>query len=291
MVRNFVSSLVAVVALSAGAPACASKVVQNGGETNWVCVADVDCNGTASCVAHQCVERDGATASSANGGAPGGDAAGGARSTGSQTDSGIGGLPMVFFDGALPSSPPPCSDIDLAAIQANPGPTVSFKNDIMPIFGLSCTASDCHKDPDRKAGLYLGVRCKYDPATKVCSFPAVPDTSGTSTNPPAPLTDQVLADVYASLLEPAKTVTTGDVMRVAPGSLSRSFLIDSLMGTTNDRGYTCTNQDPSHEANPQPCGDSMPLNNPPECSAAGSTPPRLSFLLIARWIAEGAPNN
>lgn len=178
-----------------------------------------------------------------------------------------------------------CATIDYASYMG--GTVPSFKTDIMPIFGLSCTASDCHNSHDKKAGLDLGWKCVYSATTKTCDFPAMVDPNTTSSNPPKPLTPDVLAAVYASLMAPAKTVTSASVPRVIPNDPEHSFIIEKVADTQNKRGYTCTNQDPSHETNPEACGAVMPLGSDPLCS--GTNRPR--FDLLARWIANGAPNN
>ena len=60
----------------------------------------------------------------------------------------------------------PCK-IDWTQYTASTAP-VSFKNDVMPAFGLSCVVSDCHNsgDTNPRAGLPLGPKCGFDAATK-----------------------------------------------------------------------------------------------------------------------------
>src|SRR5512139_255160 len=43
-----------------------------------------------------------------------------------------------------------------------PTEPVSLKTDLMPVFGLSCVARQCHNGDDKKADLYLGVKCDYN---------------------------------------------------------------------------------------------------------------------------------
>ncbi|HVU03557.1 MAG TPA: hypothetical protein VHE30_17480 [Polyangiaceae bacterium] len=177
-----------------------------------------------------------------------------------------------------------CPDIDYASYASMA--QVSFKDDIMPIFGGSCTASDCHKSPEKKADLYLGVRCATDTATKACTFPAQEDPNATSSNPPMPLTQKVIDDVYASLMAPSTTTPTHQ--RVVAGDPEHSFIIQKCAGVESEQGYTdCKNQDPSHTANPVPCGDSMPLNSPALCEGSS----RARFDKLAAWIAQGAQKN
>lgn len=172
-----------------------------------------------------------------------------------------------------------CEGIDYASFSSGPSP--SFSKDVMPIFGLSCTAGDCHNSQVKKATLDLGWRCNYDLATKTCPFPATSVPNATA----QPLTQEVIDAVYLSLMAPAKTVTSPTVQRVIPNDPEHSFLIEKVAGTQQRPEYTCTNTDPSHTAKPLPCGDPMPLNNPPLCM----DPAR--FETLARWIAHGALKN
>jgi hypothetical protein len=176
-----------------------------------------------------------------------------------------------------------CSTIDYASYKT--GATVSFKNDIMPIFGSACATSSCHNVHDHIAGLNLGVRCTPPPkGVTVCTFPDTVDTSGNSSNPPAPLTPQIISDAYTSLMQASTTVQAGNVMRVVPGDPEKSFVIQKVTGTQGDQGYTtCKSQDSSHAVTPDPCGDSMPLGT---LLCEGSSRPR--FDMLARWIAQGA---
>jgi hypothetical protein len=165
------------------------------------------------------------------------------------------------------------------------GPAISFRNDILPIFGLDCVTSDCHDPQYVRAGLYLGHNCAYDANAKwKCSFPSNPNPDPVQ---PQPDDEQTVAAVYAGLLAPAQTVTSPTVYRVKPGDPENSFLVLSLANQQNSRGYMCVNQDPSHEVQPPPCGVQMPQNQDSFCT--GISQPR--FDAIVEWIAQGAPNN
>ncbi|HVU03558.1 MAG TPA: hypothetical protein VHE30_17485 [Polyangiaceae bacterium] len=182
------------------------------------------------------------------------------------------------------SSPPPsggCAGIDYAAYAS--APTVSLKEDVMPIFGGSCTTTDCHNSPEKKAGLYLGVRCNT--VNRVCTFPDAVDPNATNSHPAEPLTQEVLDAVYLSLTSPSTTAPSAQ--RVVKNDPEHSFLIQKLAGTQADHGYECENQDPSHTSNPQPCGDSMPLGSTALCEGSS----RDRFDKIAAWIAQGANEN
>jgi hypothetical protein len=178
-----------------------------------------------------------------------------------------------------------CDNIDYASYKT--GAPVSFKTDVMPIFGLSCAYSQCHNSKDKKAGLDLGWRCAPVAATQTCEFPATEDPNSMASSPLKPLTPDVLAAVYKSLMDPATTVTSPSVPRVIKNDPEHSFLIEKVADTQDRPTYTCKNQDPSHETNPQPCGALMPLNAEPLCAGTG----RARFDLLARWIAQGAPGD
>jgi hypothetical protein len=268
-------------------PACASNVSQTGGETNWLCEADTDCAGNLRCVERRCSVPQGAVTSSGSGGANGdGGASAMPSEAGGAAPRSTGGTSAGGNDdaGGVPRGPVIACNTDYARYQGDAGRMVSLRSDVMPVFGLSCTVSDCHNSHDKKSGLDLGWRCAYDAVKRACIFPAVEDPNTPSTNPPKPLTEEVVNAVYASLL--ADSATASGVKQVVPGDPSRSFLLDKLAGTQNERGYTCTNQDPSREVNPVPCGDTMPQGADPTCEGSPA-----SFELIVRWITQGARNN
>ena len=86
----------------------------------------------------------------------------------------------------------------------------------------------------------------------------------------------------------SSTVTDGSVKRVAPNDPGNSFLILKLADQENSKGYTCMNQDPTHEDNPGPCGLSMPQGGATlYCEGTD----RKKFDAIAAWIAQGAQKN
>ena len=198
--------------------------------------------------------------------------------------------PACGGDGTAPGKPPPdCASIDYSTYKTAAVP--SFETDIMPIFGGSCTASDCHNNHDKKAWLDLGVRCQGSGsgATYTCTFPTTPPDPSAQ-NPPQPLTPDIITAAHASLLLPAKTVNAPDggpykVMRVVPGDPEHSFLMQKVQGTQDDQHYSCTNQDTTRSTGV--CGNPMPLGALPLCE--GTSRPR--FDLLAAWIQGGAPNN
>lgn len=200
-----------------------------------------------------------------DGGGTGGKGSGGASGKAGSTGSGA------------------CGNVDYSSY--GKGDPVSFKTDLMPMFGLSCVTSDCHSVKDKKAGLNLGYKCAFDASAKwKCTFP----TSGTpDPSMPSPLDDQTLMDVYTSLTADALTVKSPSVKRVAAGDPANSFLLLKLADQQNSKGYTCDNQDSSHETNPPACGVSMPQNGDLYCTGSS----RAKFDAIAEWIAQGAKNN
>jgi hypothetical protein len=130
------------------------------------------------------------------------------------------------------------------------GPTVSFENDLMPFFSVTCAFGGCHDGLTRKNGLYLG--------------PNFNDGAADATT---------RGEVLQSLLAPA--TTTADLPRVTPGDPSRSFLMLKVQGCQNRLGLACNSALPD-----EPCGAQMPALSPPLTAEKRS--------LLARWIAQGA---
>jgi hypothetical protein len=206
-------------------------------------------------------------------------------------DGSVAPPPPKHADGSVAPPPPMAPDATVLPASCSnltgnaTGPTISFRNDLLPMFGLSCTVSDCHRPSDQKAGLNLGYECAYDPNAKwKCTFPV---TANPDPSQPQPDDEQTVADIYASLMAPALTVTSPVVQRVLPGYPTKSFLVLSLANQQNNQGFQCINQDPSHESNPPPCGVAMPQNQALYCE--GLLLPK--FQAIVDWIAQGAPNN
>src|SRR5689334_770499 len=81
----------------------------------------------------------------------------GLGATGGITVSGSGGSGTA---GASGGGPADCMHIYYAAYATMP--TVSFRQDILPIVGFACTLSSCHSPRNPKAGLNLGNRCAFD---------------------------------------------------------------------------------------------------------------------------------
>jgi hypothetical protein len=160
---------------------------------------------------------------------------------------------------------------------------VSLRDDVMPIFGLSCTMSSCHGGDTPAAKLYLGVRCVYDEnSPHRCTFP---DSLDGAPWPPdtMPLTAEGMDRVYSDLL--AASGTAPSVPRVTPGDPAASFLVDKIRGTHNNRGYDCVSSSPVEFG---PCGSAMPFGTSGLCGA--DTFDSTSFNTIAAWVLQGARN-
>jgi hypothetical protein len=149
-------------------------------------------------------------------------------------DSGTGG-----------SAPEMCSDF--SGVTGSP----SFKDDVMPIFALSCALSpSCHEEPTGTEDLVLGQRLS------------------------AGLADQMLVDtVHAAIV--GGVANRSDLPIVDPGNPANSWLL-LKMAYSQDELTTCSTACSD-------CGEPMP---PPE---GGLDPDRVET--VAAWIASGAPNN
>jgi hypothetical protein len=217
------------------------------------------------------------------GGAPG--AGGGPVASGGTVGAGgvvggTGGTPAAT--GGTPAATG--CNVDFTRFTPNSTP-VSFKTDVMAIFGAACVAGGCHGPSDKKAGLYLGVHCDFDAAAKWrCTFPAVSNPDMTQGQQ---LTQQIVDEVYASVM--ASSMTAPVAKRVVAGQPAQSFLVDKTSGKQNTKGYQCTNQDSSHSAMITPCGDPMPQGTDSLCASGTTGPAR--FDAIVQWIVNGAQNN
>jgi hypothetical protein len=175
--------------------------------------------------------------------------------------------------------PPAICDTDSAAIASRAPPEVSFRRDVMPIFGQSCNLSACH-DPDKpEAELRLGVRCVT--ANGRCVFP---DAPGARPNDPQPLTEDEVTVVLANLVD-VESRTVPGLNVVTRGDIDQSFLVRKIAGDFRDQGYVCTDLDPTDD---HPCGVAMPWNSPALCLGTNG---QARFDLIAAWIIQGAQDN
>jgi hypothetical protein len=187
--------------------------------------------------------------------------------------------------GADNGNPPPTECVDISQLPTTP--TISFRTDLMPIFGLSCIASSCHDPSAHKADLILGDPAACGPQGTSCYDPAAKWKYTFK----QPLTDQLVGQVLGNLVNiPAKTVPT--VARIKPGDPENSFLLDKITGKMNSKQYPgpCTNQDTTKSTTP--CGTDMPLTSPGINFCTDGDPiDAQKAMAIAQWIAQGAVNN
>jgi hypothetical protein len=163
-----------------------------------------------------------------------------------------------------------CSSSDSASPSSDgggrPPGSVSFANDVMPIFLASCTSSTaCHGQPNNagEANLYLG---------------------DSVTNTPA-----IIAQVYKGLVGVA-AVEDPALNLIAPKDSAKSYLwlkLDPKWTMGDQDAYasdcakgTCTGLTCNSKT---PCGTSMPY--------LGETLDSDPMALISGWIAAGAPDN
>lgn len=133
-------------------------------------------------------------------------------------------------------------------------PTVSFTEDVFPIFEKNCSDMLCHgSDEAPRADLYLG--------------PAEDATSGD------------LDEVYANLHRASTTAPSVRVISV--GDPERSFLMNKVDGCQNSLGLTCDAEPNLCRAD---CGDPMP----PLPRDTYSPLAEMEKLTLRRWIAQGA---
>jgi len=136
---------------------------------------------------------------------------------------------------------------------------VSFRADLMPLFGARCTFGGCHDGRDTTGQLRLGDPCVYDPTRGVCALG--PD----STSP------EVATIIHGNLLSPSNAAPA--LKRAEPYRLNESFMLYKLSG--------CQNAFPERTGCTR-CGDPMPPGDP-----LRQNDPDI-FEEIARWIAQGA---
>lgn len=140
------------------------------------------------------------------------------------------------------------------------GPAVSFRGDLIPLFGMRCTFGGCHEGRETTGQLSLGDQCTYDPRRGVCSLG--PDS----------MTPEVAEIVHGNLV--SQSNAAANLKRAEPYRPDRSFMLYKLSG--------CQNAFPDRTGCTQ-CGDPMP---PPLDPLRESAPE--VFATIARWIAQGA---
>ena len=184
---------------------------------------------------------------------------------------GGGGAGAMGTGGGTGGGAPATCDVDFTDLAS--APAVSFRNDVMPIFGLSCTAStQCHGSTAirPKAGLFLGPTCQYDTTTMTCPYTMTP------------LTDEIVNMVHTNLL--MASLTAPAVQRVVPGNPGSSFIIHKTADIHETQGFACTMQDSTATT---PCGNEMP----PSATLCLQNNGQVRFDRLAKWILDGAQNN
>jgi hypothetical protein len=165
-----------------------------------------------------------------------------------------------------------CSSPPTTGNDAGPSGPISFKNDILPGFELSCgLSSACHQDPTQMRGghtqIFLG--CKMS------------SSSSCSVADPGP-------QVYPALK--GNSVEDPTMPYVTPNDPNNSFLLHKMDGDQANLNSQClpVNNDSfvttaSSEPMPfQPCGTSMPLGQPANTDLNAK---------VRAWIMQGAPDN
>jgi hypothetical protein len=172
--------------------------------------------------------------------------------------------PAAADAGAGPSDEPArarCVTLFAAGLGVDGGgDPVSFREDLVPLFGERCTFGGCHDGRETTGQLRLGDECVYDPARGVCALR--PDS----------MTLEVATIVHGNLLSPSNAAP--NLKRAEPYRLEQSFMLYKLSG--------CQNAFPERTGCAK-CGDPMP----PPADPLRTTDPDV-FALIARWIAQGA---
>lgn len=155
-----------------------------------------------------------------------------------------------------------------AACSSDPEPAApaSFRQDVAPILGLSCVASQCHDKDTPKAGMYLG-----------------PHYGFSNMEFDEPLTDAVVAEILANIVGVDSTTAAG-VKRVAAGDPDNSFIMQKVAGTHGMQGHTCMVQETGVT---EECGEEMPPDNGLCQQKNGQE----RCDKIAAWIEQGAKDN
>lgn len=204
--------------------------------------------GAAALIA--CGSEDPTEPSGTGGAGPG---AGGGLATGGTP--GGGGAPAA--GGGDPGSGGMMEGCDIDFSDLDTSMPVSLRNDVIPMFAMSCSlASACHP-PDRpKAGLPLGPRMMD-------------------------LTEDLANQIHMALLMPSTTAPA--MNRVTPNDPGNSFIMHKMANNQENLGLTCTPQDSTATG----CGNDMP----PAAGLCAQNNGQSRFDMVARWIAQGAQNN
>ncbi len=143
---------------------------------------------------------------------------------------------------------------------SNGDASVSFVNDVVPIFKRSCAFTGCHNDPTQASQLEFLA----DPTSDVSSY---------------------AAQVYSGIVN-KPTLEDPTLEFVKPGDPANSYLVRKIQNKLSDIESDC---DPHnalislYAVGAPACGSSMPQNQNPLDQCTQET--------IVNWIQQGAPNN
>jgi hypothetical protein len=225
-----------------------------------------------------------------------GPATGNGEDSGSSSSSSSGGSSSGSSSGVAPCVPY-VSDAGLTS------PTVSFANDVLPLFERSCgLSSSCHYDPGpttiMNLGIFLGCDITFDAGAGSINTCATPN--------PGPIVYQELVGTPDGG-PPLKPLEISDMPFVTPGDPTKSYIMHKIDGDQCTLTAGCitmnmpvgTQMDtPGPGGPPNWCGQQMPLNQepvPPGAVCGGSTdckdPSLFTSDTVRAWIAQGALNN
>ena len=141
---------------------------------------------------------------------------------------------------------------------------VSLRRDLMPMFYGSCTERACHDSTEPKAQLCLGAEDNCDGDADCLDLDAT-------------RLHHAIVDIDSRTTPRMSIVTSGDP--------ANSFMLWKMSGCQAGADLDC-NAEPGALGD-EPCGDPMPRGAAHVDACNGE----LEFLILARWIAEGAADN
>jgi hypothetical protein len=182
-------------------------------------------------------------------------------------------------------------------------PTISFKDDVLPLFERSCgLSSSCHYDPGpgtiSTLGIFLGCDINFDAGAQ--------STNSCKTANPGPIVYQdLVGSPDGGDAGPLPPLEITGMPYVTPGDPSKSYIMHKLDNdqcifttcVTMNMPVTTMQDTPGAPGVSNWCGASMPLNSDllPDTAACGGTgcndPAKFSRNTVRAWIAQGALNN
>jgi len=167
------------------------------------------------------------------------------------------------------SSPSPlpaesCTSFDYSTYAAG-SKQVSFKSDVVPIFGTACAFAACHTlEQNPMGGLYLGPNVNNTQDELTATPPFYPPDAAT------------LAKIHGGLVG-AKAKLAVAMLLVQPGRPKDSFLMHKIDGDQGCVHIACNPIDTGE------CGETMPQRNSALDRDASTT--------IRDWITQGATDD